>query len=455
MEFLKPLIHQAKAVNLSKQERAESWQRILSRQPDGFVPPQHEPLLVRLIEFLPRLHLIPAMAVALVFVVGIGATVTVAAESALPGELLYPVKVNMNEPIVAALTFSEEKRARFEARRANRRLEEAEALALKAMLKPEMATALQKRLKKHSITLQRSLALLRERGQTDAADALDTELAVSMSAHESVLVRLVQARTQYKTEIAAILDGMNGDSDTFDEIGASIAMETDASVSAGLAPMIASKMADGTARKIDQRLERTREKIEESKAFIESSKTETANTAVEASEAKLAQAESLFLEAQDEMLRGNTDDALALRKASMVEAEEAKMLLKLESALKKDAPRPVAKSSEPRTTVQAVNAKLAAEVQIRLAKEAVDALKKSIAEAGERSDDAVREARRKLLSAEESLKKANNALALDQWTNIQAHAKRAQSVAEKARALLLSEPLEFQPEADVDAILER
>ena len=131
------------------------------------------------------------------------------------------------------------------------------------------------------------------------------------------------------------------------------------------------------------------------------------------------------------------------------------MLLKLESALKKDAPRPVAKSSEPRTTVQAANARLAAEVQIRLAKEAVDALRKSIVEAGERSDDAVREARRKLMNAEESLKKANNALALDQWASIQIHAKRAQSVAVKARSLLLSEPLEFQPEADVKAILER
>ena len=455
MEFLKPLIDRAHGISLSKKERAASWEWILARQPEGSVPVPPERLIVRFLDFLQRLHLIPAMAVALVFVLGIGATVTVAAESSLPGEFLYPVKVGMNEPIVAALTFSEEKRARFEARRANRRLEEAEALALNASLKPEMAAALQQRLKAHSVKLKRSLALMRERGQTDAADALDMEQAVSVSAHESVLVRLAQSRTQYKTEIAAILDGVRSEPDDLDEGGSIIAMENVDALSMGLAPMIASKIADGTAGKIDQRLERTRQKIDESKAFIESSKDETANPAIDASEAKLMQAESLLDQAQTEMLKGNTDDALVLRKASMVEAEEARMLFKIESALKNDTPPPVTKSQEPRTTVQEANARLAADVQIRHAKESIDKLKKMVAEGADRSDDAIREARRKLLNAEELLKKTNAAYVLDQWDDVQSLSKRAETAADKARNLLISGPLEFQPEADMEGLLQQ
>ena len=61
---------------------------------------------------------------------GVGG-VSLAAEGALPGDLLYPVKVGVNEEVRAAVSFSAEAKTEWDARRLERRLEEAEKLAHK------------------------------------------------------------------------------------------------------------------------------------------------------------------------------------------------------------------------------------------------------------------------------------------------------------------------------------
>jgi hypothetical protein len=57
-----------------------------------------------------------------------------AAEGALPGDLLYPVKVGAVEPVEGALAFSDEAKAGWNARVATARLDEAQALAEKGAL---------------------------------------------------------------------------------------------------------------------------------------------------------------------------------------------------------------------------------------------------------------------------------------------------------------------------------
>lgn len=73
-----------------------------------------------------RMRFIPLTA-AFVLLFSIG-TPMYAAESALPGDFLYAVKVSINEQIRSFLSFSPTSKALWEIRRAERRLEEASVL---------------------------------------------------------------------------------------------------------------------------------------------------------------------------------------------------------------------------------------------------------------------------------------------------------------------------------------
>ncbi|MFZ3043807.1 MAG: DUF5667 domain-containing protein [Minisyncoccia bacterium] len=63
-----------------------------------------------------------------------GGSVTFAAEGALPGDLLYPVKIHVAEPLQGALVSGDVGKAQWQAQVAVRRLEEAETLAAQGRL---------------------------------------------------------------------------------------------------------------------------------------------------------------------------------------------------------------------------------------------------------------------------------------------------------------------------------
>lgn len=71
-------------------------------------------------------HPVPLLALGLIFTVGAGSVS--AAESALPGDVLYPIKVNVNEEVRAALARTPESRARVAIERAERRIQELKQL---------------------------------------------------------------------------------------------------------------------------------------------------------------------------------------------------------------------------------------------------------------------------------------------------------------------------------------
>ena len=54
----------------------------------------------------------------------LGGGVSMAAEQSLPGDALYTIKLNVNEKLVKALAFSDKGKAHWDARLAERRLEE-------------------------------------------------------------------------------------------------------------------------------------------------------------------------------------------------------------------------------------------------------------------------------------------------------------------------------------------
>ncbi len=147
------------------QPAAASWQDIFSRR-----------------------FLVPVGSLALIILVGAGTSL--AAESALPGEPLYAVKVNVSEPIAGALIISDVAKAQWQTEIAGRRLEEADKLAIAHQLNDGAKTELEANFKQSAEAAARKIAVLSEKGNTAAASNISTEFASTLKAHAEILAQL-------------------------------------------------------------------------------------------------------------------------------------------------------------------------------------------------------------------------------------------------------------------------
>lgn len=118
-----------------------------------------------------------------------GGTISYAAESALPGDVLYEVKVSINERAKVALAKTEEAQALVQAELADRRLQEAEKLALLGKLSNEKKVMIEEKLATHLDQVQVVLAQVELKDEELAYD-LESDLKSSIDAHRSVIAAI-------------------------------------------------------------------------------------------------------------------------------------------------------------------------------------------------------------------------------------------------------------------------
>ncbi len=95
--------------------------------------------------------------------------VPVLAERALPGDVLYPMKVRVNEEVRASLALSPYAKVEWEASRLERRLSEARLLAQSGRLTEEVEREVAASITRHSAAAQRTILALRETNTDEAA----------------------------------------------------------------------------------------------------------------------------------------------------------------------------------------------------------------------------------------------------------------------------------------------
>jgi hypothetical protein len=103
---------------LSKEEKSKIKQRVLLRSPYASV---NLPIFV----FIKRY----ATTLATILLMAMTGGVAFASEKALPGNILYPVKIKITEPVRDLIKISPVAKIEWQAEKANRRLKEAEALS--------------------------------------------------------------------------------------------------------------------------------------------------------------------------------------------------------------------------------------------------------------------------------------------------------------------------------------
>lgn len=171
--------------------------------------PARVPFSIRVLESLehaiysPRLQFATA-ALALVLVTGSGTAF--AAQSALPGDALYGVKVNIEEPIMGSFATSPEAQANWNAQLAATRLSEAEQLAAQNKLTPAAAATIASGLNQATDNFDTSVAQIATSSDNAAIVAtLASNMEATLSANTQVMSQIASSAPDTAATLQPIL----------------------------------------------------------------------------------------------------------------------------------------------------------------------------------------------------------------------------------------------------------
>jgi hypothetical protein len=192
------LIQSAKDVRLTDEAKARVRERLvlhMREHPLG-VEPVLSPYRRFIGVFSPLAVRLPKAAVMLPLVVlaFLGGATAYAAKGSLPGDTLYPIKVNVVEPVKGLFAVSPEAQAAWKVSLTETRLSEIEELAQKEELTPEVGVRGQARFDT-SLTAARDTIKKLSQENPDAAIRLDASFSASLDKHEKILTTLGDSTT--------------------------------------------------------------------------------------------------------------------------------------------------------------------------------------------------------------------------------------------------------------------
>jgi cytochrome b involved in lipid metabolism len=129
------------------------------------------------------------LALLLLLLVGGGAT-GVVAEKSLPGDVLYPVKIHINENFESAIALTAKSDAEVSVRQAARRLAEAEQLKEKGKLSSEQSQELKDAFNAEVKSIKDNVSKVRSNGDTKSADEIDSKFVKNIKDHSEIVVTL-------------------------------------------------------------------------------------------------------------------------------------------------------------------------------------------------------------------------------------------------------------------------
>ena len=149
------------------------------------------------------------LALLLLLLVGGGAT-GVVAEKSLPGDVLYPVKIHINENFESAIAFTAKSDAEVSVKQAARRLAEAEQLKEKGKLSSEQSVELKDAFNAEVKSVKENVAKVRSKGDTKSADEIDSKFVKNIKDHSEVSVELgLMNADNYRSDYSDVSEEIN------------------------------------------------------------------------------------------------------------------------------------------------------------------------------------------------------------------------------------------------------
>lgn len=356
----------------------------------------------------------------------LGSGISYAAESALPGQVLYTVKVHMNERVRGSLARSSRSRAHWQVRLAERRLEEGEALAARGHLTTEIRESIRVRFRDHAQQVALHLDSLLSAEQMETAAEVSADFEAALHAHETVIARIERAQGRVNSA-GSLLSDVRSFLQAAKEARFIAQARSTTRADAGLPGATKSTIAAAN------------ERIRNARAILRERATEHPQLAREA-DIKLTVAERDIEEAEDFL--GEEDiapDILEQVSSALSAAEEVSLLLKHAerggatiTAMPQDAGLSIGNG-----------ARLHAEARINVAgKRIADTSKLLELTKKHRTEEETRRAQEELKKAEEALTDAQRQLQAQAYDQAVAAADGAIVHAKKARRIIRREPEE-------------
>lgn len=162
--------------------------------------------------------------------------VPVVAERAVPGDMLYPVKVSFNEEVRSGLAFSPYAKVEWETKRLERRLAEARLLADEGKLTEEVEAEVAQAVQAHSDAAKQEIEVIRANDSDEAAIA-EIAFASALEVQSEVLENRAEKENSAGNSTAALAgvvaearNGVEASQETsnpsFEKLLARIEMET-------------------------------------------------------------------------------------------------------------------------------------------------------------------------------------------------------------------------------------
>lgn len=198
----KQFIKRAREINLTDAEKSAAKRSVLNFISQNPVRPGVQPRLGYGSNiFLTKLSFVPSMAILLIFTIMVGGGVAVGAEKAMPGDVLYPVKIGVNEEVQGWLKVSEESKANWEIERAQRRLEEAEELADEGSLNAEASENIEANFEAHAERVRERVEKFRNKENFNAAASVSLNFETALKAHDRILSKLAQKKGNVEIQV--------------------------------------------------------------------------------------------------------------------------------------------------------------------------------------------------------------------------------------------------------------
>ena len=257
----------------------------------------------------------------------LGGGTSYAAESSLPGDVLYPVKLLVNEPVSASLALSVEAKAEWKTRVVERRLEEASELAAKGRFEGETKAGVSNRFEKQSGEAREAIIKVEVSGNARGAASVASRLEAALGAHEAVLGRLSATATVELSPIdKKILKELKGakelrirleSDDKDDDRGDKNAPEV----------KVAAEARVGAVEKI----------LSEAKRQLVGKKDTMSVEATAEIEAELKEAGLIVVEARAKIAEEHYGEAFRLANAAMRKIQEARVFINARVLLERNA----------------------------------------------------------------------------------------------------------------------
>lgn len=270
---------------------------------------------VEILILKPLISKLQPMAIALIIALLIGGGTSFAAEGALPGDVLYPLKVSVNEEVRSFVAISNEAQAKWDARRAERRLEEAEKLAVEGRLNTETRADIESRFESHAEAFRARAEKIEAKQDIETSFEVHSNFEASLKAHEQVLTQIASEKTSVRGEVESLLievrTRLNATTKVRSNIEAEVSVEANGEFKAA---------AGGKLRAAEK-------KISEVRGFIERMKASASMATHAQAEARLKVAEDLITRGKIEVEAQSYGKAFASFQEAIRIAQEAKLLV--------------------------------------------------------------------------------------------------------------------------------